>query len=140
MVRDSLYGKENRMITHVTDILNIFHYEVIEGAPHLWTCYGKSARILDFGRGLPLDEDSWTVSVIFDSNPKKGTLFEIIIDYNDKVYRWVNPTYLKKYLAECKSRAVSPSIAYDQVEYISFDLLTIEKFIKMLYKNNKLPM
>lgn len=128
------------MIKHINDVLTLLHYEVVEGTPHLWSCYGKTARILYFGRGAPFEENNWTVSVIFDSNAKKGTVYEIIIDHNDKVYRWMNTAYVKKYLAECKSRAVNPSIAYDSVEYIPADLTKIEKFIKALYKNNKLPM
>lgn len=129
------------MIKHINDILTIMNYEVVEGCSHLWDCYGKTARIMYFGRGFPEEEDNWTVSVIFNSVAKKGTIYEITIDQHGKVYRWMNPSYVKKYLAECKSRSIQPSIAYDDVEYIAIDdLNTIEKCIKALYKNNKLPM
>lgn len=129
------------MISNINDILHIMNYEVVEGSPFLWSCYGKTARIMYFGRGEPAEDDNWTVSVIFDSVPKKGTIYEVIIDQNAKVYRWINPKFLKKYLAECAERNIQPNCAYDDVNFIEIDnIANLEKFLKMLYKNNKVPM
>ena len=129
------------MTIKINDILNIMHYEVVEGCPFLWECYGPYARIMDFGRGEPHEDNNWTVSVIFNSKPKNGTVFEVIIEQDHKFYRWINPTYSRKFLAECTSRKVDPIIAYDDVEYIALEnLKTLEKCLKSLYKNNMIAM
>lgn len=129
------------MSVNINDILKLMHYEVVEGSPHLWDCYGQTARIMDFGRGEIQEPQSWNVSVIFNSDPKNGHVYEITIEQDYKFYRWQNPKYKNKFIAECQMRGHNPDIAYDDVHYITIaSYTTLKKCLRSLYKNNMITM
>jgi hypothetical protein len=99
--------------------MELVDYRITEGSQYGWECYGQNAYRLDSWNG---DQDGHSVSVTFDT--KTQEVYETsAYDYaNQRAYRLINPTYLKKFKKEAKRRDVNFNEAWDDVEYVDLDI------------------
>jgi hypothetical protein len=99
--------------------MELVDYRITEGSQYGWECYGQNAYRLDSWDG---DQDGHSVSVTFDT--KTQEVYETsAYDYaNQRAYRLINPTYLKKFKKESKRRDVNFNEAWDDVEYVDLDV------------------
>lgn len=88
----------------VFDVIEAANYQIIEGSPFLWKCFGKNARYLDFGEN-PQDNNS--ASCIFDTKTKE--VYEILVYTEKYIFRWINPIYRQSFEQEYKKRKIVPS-------------------------------
>ena len=95
------------------------HYKISEGSDYGWECYGSNAHRLDAWDG---DHNGANTCVVFDTEDQ--TVYEVTAyDYvNNRAYRMINPTYLKKHKKEAKRRKVDWRNAWDNVNYIDLDV------------------
>jgi hypothetical protein len=112
------------MIT-LKDWMEIANYRITEGSAYMWDCYGSNAYRLDSWNG---DQDGHSVSVLFDT--KTQEVYEAsAYDYkNNRAYRLINPTYIKKFKKESKNRDVNFNEAWDDVVYT--DLETEDDYLE----------
>ena len=68
------------------------------------------------------DHNGVNTSVVFDTEDQ--TVYEATVyDYGrSRAYRLINPSYLKKYKKEAKSRKIAWNNAWDSVNYIDLDV------------------
>lgn len=113
--------------------LEAVKYKINDGFEYQWDCFGSNAFSVGIERSKK-NQFIYSSSCIFDT--KTQDLYEITFwDYrNEKVFRSIKNSYLKKYKSECKKRNVSFSQAYDFVNYtdVSFNniISIIQKAVK----------
>jgi hypothetical protein len=108
------------MIT-LKDFMEVTGYRITEGSDYGWNCYGPNAHQLDSWNGIH-EEGGHTICVVFDT--KDQTVYELEAwDYtNSRMYRWINPTYLKAYKDECQQRNIDFHNALDDIDFIDIDV------------------
>lgn len=95
------------------DKMNVcLDHRITGGAEFQWSCFGPNARYLDY------ESEHADASVIFDSVNQTVYIAEINAKRSDDMYRWVEPSVTKSYLAECKQRGIDPHEAWDDLEYV----------------------
>ena len=99
----------------VQEVIQAANFQIIEGSPFLWKCFGKNARYLDFGE---TPEKNNSVSCIFDT--KNQTVYEISIYLENKTFRWIHPKYIKAFQDEKLAKKVSISEEETIIEIISY--------------------
>jgi hypothetical protein len=107
----------------IKQILETFNYQITEGSPYQWKCYGPNARFLDF------ESDLANGSIIFDS--KNQTVYQAEVwlkDSYDSPYRYIHSDFVEAHTKESKARGVDINIAFDNVKFI--DLEVFEDFLE----------
>jgi glutaredoxin len=99
--------------------MEVADYRITEGSEFLWECYGEYSYRLDAWDG---EQDGASVSIVFDT--KDQTVFEVTTyDYaNQRAYRLVNPSWVKKHKKEAKRREIDYNHAWDDVEYTDLEV------------------
>lgn len=100
----------------VVQFLQAANWQFKDCMDHGWRCYGPNARILDIN--LPYNRAS--VSAVFDC--ETGRVLEMdACDYRvgkkEQAYRWVDPAFKSKLLAEARRRDVDESVAWDDTRW-----------------------
>ena len=98
----------------VQEVIQAANFQIIEGSPFLWKCFGKNARYLDFGQ---TPEENNSVSCIFDT--KNQTVYEIAIYLEHKTFRWIHPKYIKAFQDETLAKKLS-ILEEETIEIISY--------------------
>ena len=105
--------------------MEVADYRITEGSEYMWDCYGSNAYRLDSWNG---DHDGHSISIVFDT--KTQEVYEAsAYDYkNQRAYRLINPTYIKKFKKESKRRDIDFDEAWDDVAYV--DLETEDDYLE----------
>ena len=106
------------MIT-LKDFLESIDYKITEGSEYGWTCYGDSTHRIERQIG---DHSGNTITCVFDTKEHFVYELEAWDNVNDRVYRWINPEYIKAYKKACKKHDVDFGNAYDNVKFIDLDV------------------
>ena len=106
------------------DFLNTTEYQVTNGTPFMWDCYGENAYYYEHAINASVD----CASILFDR--KTLEVYEATVcDYINKcAYRLLNPKFKNKYFAEAKTRNESVTQAWDDINYI--DLTVDSDFLE----------
>jgi hypothetical protein len=94
---------------HVTlkDFFQSVSYKINDSSEYMWECYGKNAFSLDMDKKRG-KEFAFSTGIIFDTKTSKVYQMDSW-DYKKRIiYRWINPSYVKKYLKESKKRGIDP--------------------------------
>lgn len=98
------------------DVNETLDHKIVGGSEYCWTCW-DNARFLDY------ESDYSHASVVFNSQTQEIYCAEITSKEDSTVaYRWLNPSYKKAHLDECKERGVDPYIAWDDVKFVDLEL------------------
>ncbi len=86
-------------------------FKINSGGDYCWNCYGKDAFALD------CIKENGTISIIYDT--KNQVVYELsVCDYiKNEAYKWINPTFIKKYKKEMQERKIRVDQAWDEVNY-----------------------
>jgi hypothetical protein len=108
------------MIT-IKQWMDTVNYRITDGSSYGWKCYGPDSYILSAWNGL-YDNGGWSLDIVFDTSTHE--VYEVsVCDFtNNCAYRLVNPQYKTKHDLEAQDRNVSANQAWDDVNYIDFDL------------------
>lgn len=101
------------------DWMNCVNYRITEGSEYGWKCYGNTVYTLD-----SWDQSHTGVSshVVFDTTTQEVYEATVVNYSTDKSYRFINPEYVDAYRAECTSRGIDFSTAWDDVNHIDLEL------------------
>lgn len=90
----------------VESFLAYIEYKITGGSEFLWECYGPNAWCI---------ESDHTHAVI---DRVTHMVYEVEVNIcNSKNYKWIDPDFADKYIAEAESRKVDPWQVYDDVNY-----------------------
>ena len=106
------------MIT-LKDFLEAIDYKITEGSEYGWKCYGENTHRIERQLG---DHMGNTLTCVFDTNEHFVYELEAWDNANNRVYRWINPDYIKAYKKACKKHDVEFENAFDDVNYIDLDV------------------
>ena len=119
----------------IKDFILAVNYEIGEGYEYCWECYGQNVCGLDWGK----EDLSASAAMVYDTKTHK--VYEMSVwdcrDEKTKVYRWINPKYIKKQKREAKRRGVNLNIAIDDVKYQETTPGRLLGHLKRLYKRKK---
>lgn len=103
------------------------NYRITEGDSYGWNCFGPNSHQLSSWNGVH-GTGGWSANIVFSTKTQK--VYEVTVcDYtNDRAYRVINPTKLKKFREESDTRGEIGNQAWDDVDYI--DLETDEDFME----------
>lgn len=108
------------MIT-VKDYVEAIDYKITGGSEYQWRTFGDNARYLDScdseGAGA-----SYSIVGVFDSISQRVYVVEAWDYIKDRVYRWVDPEYVKQYKKDHKKHDIDYKEASDTKEYIDLDV------------------
>lgn len=90
---------------NLVEFLTAISYQITGGCEYCWDCFGPNAQYLD----------SDDISAVFDTKTQEVYAVELCDTTTNQNFRWINPAYYGKYVAECVDRGVDPNIAYDDV-------------------------
>lgn len=107
----------------IDQVNNALGHRIVSGSEYQWQCYGPNTRYLDY-------ESKYAYgSALYDTETLE--VYEATInDVADKYqYRWMNPKTKDAHDAEAKSRGLSPSHAWDDINWYDLEVDTdwIEK-------------
>lgn len=102
----------------IEDFLKAIHYKISEGTKFQWECFGKNARIIDYGGEDPRYDISCTFDYI------TGEVFILdFYDYDREVeYRFINPNYRDAYDSEAKLRGIDPNDEHTDTDIKTIDI------------------
>lgn len=107
----------------IKQIFETFNYQISEGSPYMWQCYGYNARFLDF------ENDKANASIIFDSQTQVVYQAEVWLkDSFESPYRYINCNFIEAHKKESLEKNVDLAIAFDNVKFVDLDLF--EDFIE----------
>lgn len=108
------------MIT-MKEWMELVDYKITEGNDYGWSCYGPNAYTLDSWNGVH-GVGGYSFSIIFSTKTQK--VYEVsMCDYtNDRAYRMINPSKVKKHRKESDARGSSVNQAWDDVDYIDLEV------------------
>lgn len=106
------------MIT-LKEFLEAIEYKITEGSDYGWDCYGDNVHRLDRQIG---DHRGNTVTCVFDTQEHFLYELEVWDNANDRVYRWLNPAFLKAYKKACKQHGVKFKTAFDDTKWIDIEV------------------
>ena len=108
-------------------------YQIHEGFEYQWKCFGNKVFALNTEKSKK-NKFYYSTQVVFDT--KNQTVYEVSFwDYIDRrVYRWVSPKFIKKFLNEYKKRGLNPLIASDEMRYEDISFSSIISKIKKKVK------
>lgn len=109
------------MIT-IKDFLECIHYKITDGSDYGWRCYGNNAHMLDYWNGKTGDDESVSVSIVFDTKTHIVYQMEAWDTANNREYRWIHPLYRDAIAKEAKARNVDHGQSIDDREYINLDV------------------
>ena len=105
------------------EILQAFNYQITDGSPYQWKCYGPNARFLDFENNIA------NGSIIFDSSTQFIYQAEVWVKESlDSPYRYIHQDFVRAHKDEANERNVNINIAFDGVKFVDVDLF--EDFIE----------
>jgi predicted HicB family RNase H-like nuclease len=95
-------------------------YQVNDGSKYMWTCYGPDARTMEYWNEQ--HDKGVSVTAVFDS--KTQIVYEMEAwDYEQhRYYRWIHPGYIDAMKAECMSRGIDFTNAFDDESFIDLDV------------------
>lgn len=96
------------------DYIKAIDYAVAMTGEYMWQCFGDESFFLD-GRLLKKGRHAHEFTAVYDSGDQ--TVYEVEHwDYEtNRIYKWLNPKYKKKYMAEAKRRGVNEKTDSDFV-------------------------
>jgi len=106
------------MIT-LKDFLTAIDYKITEGSEYGWKCYGDNTHRVERQVG---DHTGNTLTCVFDTKEHFVYELEAWDNANDRIYRWINPDYIKAYKKACKKHDVNFKNACDRLDYIDLDV------------------
>lgn len=106
------------MIT-LKDYLEAIDFRITGGSEYQWKCFGENARYLDCDSP---ELNVYNVSCVFDSVDQTVYTVEAWDYANDRVYRWINPAYIKKHMKACAKHGVDVYSACDTMNYTDLDV------------------
>jgi hypothetical protein len=106
------------MIT-LKDFLTAIDYKITEGSEYGWTCYGPNTHRVERQVG---DHTGNTLTCVFDTKDHFVYELEAWDNATDRIYRWINPDYIKAYKKACKKHDVDFKNACDRLNYIDLDV------------------
>jgi len=106
------------MIT-LKDFLEAIDYKITEGSEYGWNCYGEHTHRVERQVG---DHTGNTLTCVFDTKDHFVYELEAWDNQNDRIYRWINPDYIKAYKKACKKHDVDFKNACDRADYIDLDV------------------
>jgi hypothetical protein len=114
------------MIT-IKEWMELVDYKITEGSDYGWGCYGPNSFTLDSWNGVH-GVGGYSFSIVFSTKSQK--VYEVsMCDYtNDRAYRMINPKFQKKHDKEAEFRNVNLNEAWDDVDYVSLDV--VDDFIQ----------
>ena len=114
------------MIT-MKEWMELVDYKITEGGAYGWSCYGPNSYTLDSWNGVH-GSGGYSFSIVFSTKSQK--VYEVsMCDYtNDRAYRMINPKFQKKHDKEATNRGVNLNQAWDDVDYIDWDV--VDDFIQ----------
>ncbi len=108
------------MIT-MKEWMELIDYKITEGGDYGWDCFGPNSYQLSSWNGLH-QNGGYSFNIIFSTKSQKVYQVEVCDYTNNRAYRMINPDYVKKYNKEAKSRNVSATEAWDDVDYVDLDV------------------
>ena len=108
------------MIT-MKEWMELVDYKITEGSDYGWSCYGPNAYTLDSWNGVH-GKGGHSFSIIFSTKTHK--VYEVsMCDYtNDRAYRMINPSKVKKHRKEAEDRSAMMNQAWDDVDYVDLEV------------------
>lgn len=102
-------------------------YRITEGDTYGWNCFGPNSYQLSSWNGVH-GTGGWSANIVFSTKTQK--VYEVTVcDYtNERAYRVINPSKLKKFREESQTRGDCGDQAWDDVDYI--DLEADEDFME----------
>lgn len=108
------------------DFMLAVNFEISDTFHHQWECYGPNAHSLGWERRKfnkkTRENEIVTANVVYDTDKKVVCEMEVWDENNGKVWRWINPNYLKKVKREYAQRGIgfkkmNFKIAIDDMPY-----------------------
>jgi hypothetical protein len=106
----------------IKNFLDATNYRITGGSEYGWSCFGPNARYLDCDDSEGAD-GAFSVHTIFDSVNQEVYIIEAWDYVTDREYRWMNPEFRPKFIAESKSRNISSSESLDGRNYIELEVV-----------------
>lgn len=103
-------------------LLKAGHYKIISGSEYLWQSFGENARYLDLENKLPNTEFENYLTIVYDIKTQEVYESYIYSEILKKVYRWINPKYIKDYYDEALERDIDIRLYSDELHYNDCDL------------------
>ena len=106
----------NRLM--LADVVSVLGWRIVNGTKYRLDCYGPAARFLDFYDDEC--EPEWHATLVFDRESTRVmeiSAYRIVDSDPCQPWRWIDPSYRSAYLAECAAHSVSPTVAWDEVDY-----------------------
>jgi hypothetical protein len=117
-----------RYIT-LKDFLKSVNHKINDSAEYLWNCYGKNVFCLAADKERK-KEFVLSAEVIFDTKNSKVYQMESW-DYKKRIiYRWIDPSYIKKYLKESKQRGIESNTLEIAGEHFNIIYVSATKILR----------
>lgn len=103
------------MVT-LKEFFEAIQYKVTDGYEYQWQCFGPYAQAIGSDT-----ENGSALNVLFDTRDQ--TVYEVQAwDMGEtRFYRWMNPTYVSAYQAECDKRGMRHHEASDEKDFIELE-------------------
>lgn len=96
----------------ISQALEAGNYAIDSGSEYLWNCFGPNAYAID----LAIPETEFYATIVFSRVDQ--TVYEITWDDVKKgPMRWLNPSVIDAFVAECTERNIDWQEAYDGIPY-----------------------
>ena len=101
--------------------MELVDYKITDGSNYGWQCYGPNSYALSSWSGLH-NSGGYSFDIVFSNKTQK--VYEVsVCDFtNNRAYRMINSKYIKKHIAEAKTRNVLANQAWDDVDYVDLEV------------------
>lgn len=104
----------------IKDYIEAINYRITGGSEYQWDCFGPNARYMDCDDNE--GDGKFSVVCVFDSVDQTVYTIEAWDYTTDKVYRWIDPNYIKAYKKCCKKHDVDFKNAFDDRDFIDVEV------------------
>jgi len=107
--------------------MDLVGYKITEGGDYGWQCYGNNSYALSSWNGVQ-GHGGHNADIVFSTKTQR--VYEVTVcDYaNNRAYRLINPSHVKRHNKEAATRGVLANCAWDDVNYV--DLEVVEDFVQ----------